>query len=320
LLVLGSWLAGCASASSQVPSGPRTIDASNARSRVENLLKAQYAALEKGSLDEWGAALTPDVFYFGARPEDALSSKAQVLQAWHHALDPALQAGSKISVASTQLRVGLSADGRAAWASDVVELKLTGASGESVEKQRVTEVIAEQDDQWWVFALHWSVGVPDERALARARDGTQPRLHEVPESVSPGAQAVAAELQKAAWKTTELVRSVADRPDALFIGTAPDETIVGGEQIRDALQKQIHDFALTIIRRGGVRAGVTPNGRVGWVASNLDLAVLPAPDPSQETPPGKPTRVQTRGLLVYVNEGGAWRLVQGHFSNGADSP
>jgi len=304
------------SAPPAVSTGPRTIPVDEARGQVEAALKAQYTALSSGSVDAFGAALAPDAFFFGARPDEALPSKSAVLEAWHRALDPLLKAGGKLAIASTQLRVGLSTDGRAAWASDVIELKITTAQGESTETRRVTEVIAEQDGQWWVHALHWSVGVPNERSLERARSGTQPRLREVAESIAPGTQAVADEFQKAAWKTTELVRSIAERPDALVFGTAPEETVVGGAQIRELLQKQIREFGLTITRRGGMRAGVTPNGRVGWVASNIDLAALPAPD---ENSPGKPVRVQTRGLLVYLNEGGQWRLVQGHFSNGADA-
>jgi ketosteroid isomerase-like protein len=317
--LLALWLGGCATASSPAATqtGPRTIAADEAREKVTAVLKAQYAALEKGAIDDWGAALAPDAFFFGARPEDALPSKASILAAWHQALDPLLKGTTKLSVASTQLAVGLSTDGRAAWASDVIEVTIHGPNGDAKEVQRVTEVIAEQDGQWWVHALHWSIGVPNERAMQRARDGTQPKLHEVSESVAPGAQSVVAEFQKAAWKTAELVHSIAERPDALVFGTAPEETIVGGDKIRNLLQQQIHDFGLTITRRGGLRAGVTPNGRVGWVASNIDLAALPAPE---EGKPSKPVRLQTRGLLVYLNEGGLWRLVQGHFSNGADTP
>jgi hypothetical protein len=54
---------------------------------------------------------------------------------------------------------------------------------------------------------------------------------------------------------------------------------------------------------GDVRAALTPDGELGWVAANVTLMNRDAVQPY-------------RVLSVFLQEGGAWKLVQTHFSNG----
>jgi ketosteroid isomerase-like protein len=291
-------LSGCASAPPPPPVVPRTVMSEEARAHFETVLGDQYAALEKGDLDAWAEAFAPDVFFFGARAHDALSSKEAIVEAWKRELEPAFKAGKKLSIKSTQLQIGLASDGRAAWVSDVVEITF----GEISETQRITEVIGEQDGEYWVYALHWSMGVPADQARARARD-PKAKPRELTESIAPGAQAVVGEFEKAVLKAGELLQGLSRRPDTVLFGTTPDENFVGNEKIHQQLALEIRE-GLTITRRGPVCAGVTPNGKIGWVASNVDLGTAGSP----------PVKVPARGLLVYLNEGGLWRLVQGHLS------
>ncbi len=301
--------AGCATAGSSSDSLPpaRAITVDDARAAVTKVVEAQYAALEKGDPDQWAAPLAPDPVFFGTGPDDAVATKAATLKNMHAATDGKLKAGARFAVKSSGLQIGLSSDGRAAWVADVIELTVTQAGKSVTSPLRLTEVLAEQDGAWWVHAVHWSIGVPNERALAMAADGSLGKLKALGESVAPGAQAIAAEFQKTSAKIGEFLGSLSSRPDAFVFGTAPDEQLIGGDKIKETFKKQIDTLGLVITRRGGVHAGVAPNGRVGWVAANIDMTASEG---------GKKVNVPTRGLMVYLNESGLWRMVQAHFSNG----
>ena len=299
--------AGCAASGPVTVTPRRVVDRGAAEAAVRKIVQAEYAAMEKPDPDAWAASFAPDSFFFGARPDEAMPSRALAVAEMHKRTDAMAKAGGSFAVRSTALQLGLAGDSRAAWVSDVLEVTLTVGAKQDTQSLRVTEVLAEQDGSWWVLALHWSVALPNERALELAAQKKLGPLPEVAESIEPGAQALAAEFLKSTVEVGEFLTSLSQRPDAFIFGTAPDEQILGGPQIHDAFAKQIEQHHLTIARRGGLRAGVTPSGSVGWVAANLELGAVTD---------GKKVRVPTRGLMVYLNENGLWKLVQGHFSNG----
>jgi uncharacterized protein (TIGR02246 family) len=305
-LVIG--LASCATTSEgTAPTGPRTVEAGAARTAITKILTDQYAAMEKGDPEAWAQAFAPESVFFGVGPNDAWSSRPGPVQSIQKEMEARTKAGSKCTTKSAGPHIGLTADGRAAWLSDEVEITVTTGDKIEITPLRLTEVLAEQDGNWWVHAVHWSRGVPNAQALEMAASGTLGKLKELGDSVAPGAQAVAAEFQKTSAQVNQFLLSLSARPDAFVFGTAPDEQIEGGDKIKDVFSKQIADLGLTITRRGGLRAGVAPNGRLGWVAANIDLTALSD---------GKKVKVPTRALMVYLNDGGLWRMVQAHFSNG----
>jgi ketosteroid isomerase-like protein len=274
----------------------RKIDEGAARQAVAKVLTEQYGALERADAAAWAQQLMPDVFSFGAGPMDVLPSRDEVVAF----LQRSVRAGGKLAARSTAMTVALSSDGRAAWASDIVELTLDHNGQHTVVPARLTAVLAEQTGAWWIVALHWSTGTPLEKLSTPGPKA--PKLKDVVASVSPGAQPVVDEFERGLSSTKDFLSAVSDRHDALLLGVSTEERVEGGTSIKDVLGEQFNQLGVRLRKLGGVHASVTPNGRLGWVAANVEL-----------TTPSK-ARVPVRALAVYLNEGGLWRMVQAHWS------
>jgi hypothetical protein len=61
-----------------------------------------------------------------------------------------------------------------------------------------------------------------------------------------------------------------------------------------------------LVRNGGLRAGIAAGGDVGWVATNVDQAVVRG---AREL--SRPCRF----TVVFAREGGSWAIVQMHLSH-----
>jgi ketosteroid isomerase-like protein len=296
---------GCAetspSTTTATPVTARKIDETAARQAVAKVLTEQYVALERGDAAAWAQQLMPDVFSFGAGPGDVMLSRDEVVAF----LSRSVKAGGKLAAKSTAMTVALSSDGRAAWASDIVELTLDHTGKTTVVPARLTAVLAEQNGAWWIVALHWSKGTPVEKLTTPGPKA--PKLKDVDMSVSPGAQPVVDEFERGLVSTKDFLSAISDRTDALLLGVATEERVEGGTSIKDVLGEQFNQLGVRLRKLGGVHASVTPNGRLGWVAANVEL-----------TTPSK-ARVPVRALAVYLNEGGLWRLVQAHWSVAGES-
>lgn len=274
----------------------RKVDEGAARAAVAKVLTEQYVALERGDASGWAQQLMPDVFSFGAGPTDVMPSRDEVVAF----LGRYVKAGGKLTAKSTAMTVALSSDARAAWASDIVELTLEHGDKHTVVPARLTAVLAEQSSAWWIVALHWSTGTPVEKLSTPGPKA--PKLKDVVASVSPGAQPVVDEFERGLTSTKDFLSAVSERADALMLGVATEERIEGGTSIKDVLGEQFNQLGVRLRKLSAAHASVTPNGRVGWVAANVEL-----------TTPSK-ARVPVRTLAVYLNDGGLWRMVQAHWS------
>ena len=93
--------------------------------------------------------------------------------------------------------------------------------------------------------------------------------------------------------------------DAVFIGTAPDEWWIGGKVIRAVMAAQEDQVGQIKITPGTTYA--FEEGNVGWACGET----------TTELPNG--TVVMLRSTFVFHREGGEWRIVHGHFSQGASN-
>ena len=93
--------------------------------------------------------------------------------------------------------------------------------------------------------------------------------------------------------------AVSAHADAIALGSDPREVWKGGP----AILKASRTWGMGLTVTGDVRAALTPDGELGWVAANVTLMNRDAVQPY-------------RVLSVFRQEGGAWKLVQTHFSNG----
>ncbi|MBM4370741.1 MAG: nuclear transport factor 2 family protein [Deltaproteobacteria bacterium] len=292
----------CKAAAAQAPSPEEAV-----RTALAARVAASYAAVERGDIDAWGADLAADAFFIGSAAFEAISGKDAILANLRTIFGPAIQGGGTFTVKSTNLLIGVAPDARSAWVSDELDFVLTLGENRIPMPFRVTTLYVEKDGAWMVQALAWSLPVPNEDAMTKAAGGQWQERAAIADLVDPGAEPVAAAFTGVANDVGAFLATVTDREDAFCFGTAAEEKIPTGAAIKQAFGQMIQQAGVTTARNGGVRAGISASGTVGWVASNLDFSV--AAEGGQITVP-------YRFLGVYLNEAGAWRLVQVHFSIG----
>jgi ketosteroid isomerase-like protein len=281
-------------------------DPAAAKQQAQRLIEQQYEAVRNGDAAAFAASLAPDALAIEehlvvrgphqerVRRERAAAEATKELQ------------GPRLSVLPAGMKIGVAPDGHAAWITD--ELEIGPPDGESA-KFRMTALVADDaTGTWLVLAEKFSFGVPLEKAFAMAAEGRLPRLTEVNDQVSPGAEGVADALRKGIGDAAAWIASFADRDDAFVFGTAPEEKIPSS-QIKKVFGEAAKRYKVQMKVSTGVRAGVTSSGTVGWAFTNVDYSG----DPGNGKRVSQPYRV----LIVYLKDGDAWRPVQAHFSNGA---
>src|SRR5436309_2075804 len=96
LLVLA---VGCATASR--PAATPT----SARAEIDALIHSQYAAVERGDLEAWAAALDENAFLFGSDPAEAWAGRAAILEHLHARAAERMRADVHRSYQSTALHI-----------------------------------------------------------------------------------------------------------------------------------------------------------------------------------------------------------------------
>jgi ketosteroid isomerase-like protein len=262
-------LAGCGGAMVQ-------IDPHASQTAVEAVVKEQYDALRRGDSDAFLAHADPDGWMMGIVHS---RRTPEFLAELHKAIDPMVKRGVKMEVASTNLAIGISPDGRGAWVSDELDFKVTMGEHTMDMRQRFTEVLGLKDGKWWVLADHMS-------AAGRGA-GSQPE--EVPDGVGPGADAVVKQLDAMLADPATLLHAISTQANGLF---DPE----GRLDVQAVLSRPLPP----VKRAGGVRAGLVAGGQVAWAACNLQV--------------GGPDHPPIRVLIVLLQEQGAWHVVQMHLS------
>jgi ketosteroid isomerase-like protein len=292
-------LGGCSSAP---PGETRAAapDSAATHAAVESLVVQHHAGLQSGDFEAWGRTLAPDVVMIAADPDASVAGRDSALVEVRRHFDPALRQGLRLALRSTDLRIGLAPSRAAAWVSDVIAygVDLGGQHAESV--LRFTGV-AERRDTAWVFrALHFSRPVTPEAAEAQTARGSH-EPNDPGSWVAPDAEPIAERVRSAdrdGWPTL-----VAERADAFVLGPAAEDRALGAAAARELLARL--DPGGSTAR--SVRAGRTGDGTVGFWSG-----VLP---PRFDARPGS-RPVWRRGTLVFLEEAGAWKLVQAHLSVG----
>jgi ketosteroid isomerase-like protein len=203
--------------------------------------------------------------------------------------------------------VSVAEDGESAWTAGELEYSVYSGDATLLVPFRITQLFGRKDGAWQVLVAVYSVPMPNDEAFAKALSGELAALAAIPEGIAAGADGIYTRAAHDLDRAADFIASVSDRADAIVIGTAPGERTVGGAAIKESYGKFVADGHVTLKKHGDLRVGIAPGGRVGWVLANADLSV--DVDGNVITQP-------FRAMLVYVDEGGEWRLVQAHFSNG----
>lgn len=289
------------------PPPPPAVDLEAVETAVDAFVTAMDAQITAGDIAGFAGHLAEDVFWFGSAAAEALVGRAAVTAGLQAVFGPALEAGATMAAESANRVLGVAPDGRGAWVAE--ELTVTVTMGEEVTPipYRVTSLLVEDGGTWTVAAQAWSIGMTNEAAFAAAAEGTLPPLAAVTPRLGPGAQALVDVLQAGCADPQAWLGSWSERPDAFSFGSAPEEKLAGGTAIRDVFGQQIAGFQMTMTVDGEPHAALAPSGTLGFVAANFDAGF---------TIEGDQLSQPYRGLLVYLQEEGGWKLVQAHFSNG----
>ena len=292
-LALLSILTACAKHSAPAPSDDAAV-----RAAVEQVLSAQYAAVERGDLDAWAQPFDDGVFLFGSDPTEATAGKAVLLAEMKKNAAGRMRADVQRTYRSTRMSIGVAPDRRAAWAADEIDYTLRSSEGEKKIHFRMTSLLAFEGGAWRILASHYSVEVPHEQAFQKAGAHELPMPKPLGTAIGAGAEPLVEHFRQGVADPASSVPWISDRPGVLFYGTAPGERHDGVE-VKQLLVGAKMAAKLTV--PDGVRAAVV--GNAGWVAGNVmvTLGTLEIP---------------FRTLEFYVKEGGAWKLVCAHSSIG----
>lgn len=255
---------------------------------IEEILARLHLALVHLKPDELALLCDEHVFAFGVESHEVAEGRAAVVALLQHDLGPPPSGGFEVSPRFTQS--GHEAD--TGWVAE--ELKLNG-------KTIVTTLVVDlRDGAWSIAALQLATTMTNAGAYKAARDGELAVPDAIPDTHDASPLAKAMRLGFASKPSFVAARST--RSDALNVGSAPGERVVGGENIKKIFGK----LKATIRLHDAVKVG--PAGaHGGWGAANVDFS-----DADRD---GTQVTQTFRVLVAWVEEAGGWRMVQSQWSN-----
>jgi hypothetical protein len=265
-------------------------DRDDAAAQARGVVDEIYQSLRRGKVDSVQTLLATDVLVVGPGVGDVYVNRTDLVVA----LADAFSYGDKHRLSSRGLQISVAPGGRSAWVVD--RLRVDGVSC------RVTALLAEVDDLWVVVAVHVGVPVADGALAARrGRDGdaAPPSITAV---IDDAARPVVALFEDAAGAPERFGDQLADRGDTIIYGVDAKAQLRGTKSIRRRWKKAPPAKRAAV---RAVRAQVSPDGPLAWVAGDAELSL---------GADGAP--VPARFVAVYEREQTDWRLVALHDSVG----
>lgn len=268
------------------------VDADEAEEEARDVIGEIHAAIKRGSPEGLLPILAEDLFVAAPGGEIFVERSAAVV-----ALTD-LFGGKKHKLKARGLRVVSAPGGRAAWATE--EVDVDGVT------YVVTSVLEDVDEIWVVTAVHVAQPVADKKVRKAVEAGKMPRPPALTAAIEPAAQpvvdlflAVIAEEENA---RAEQMAQLAERSDVVILGSAPKESTRGAKKIKKLWNKALKKEP-TIAPQGDLRASATSDGALVWLIVNVDLG-------NKDSPP-----IPHRAFYIYERaeeaEGG-WSLVAAH--------
>lgn len=234
-------------------------------------------------------SFTPEGLFIGVLPDEVAVGPAAIVTRAH--------APGGGGLASTALTIGVSADAQAAWISDVHDAE---------RALRITVVAEKQEGRWRALVAHASRGTSPEDARLREEEGRFTPLTDVGDGVAVDAQPLAQIMSQGLGSAEQLAAVISKRPGTMAFGPAPRDRFTGTHEVSEWVRSLYAREGARLVRNGGMRAGIAAGGDVGWVATNVDLAV--SRGAREMARPGRLT-------AVFAREGKGWAIVQLHLSH-----
>lgn len=248
----------------------------------EELVVLERAAIAKADEAALVALMMPNAFVHGIDASDvAYSAKLGA---------PFVRSIGGTLVESTWSKITRDKD--VAWIVD--ELNAGGL------KVLTSQLAVRDGTTWKVAAWHVAQLVPNKVAYEQARARRLPTPDAVTDQPDDDHQVHDAFL--AAFSSREaFITAFSERADAIDLGSAPGERILGGPAVKKAFGK----IAAIISVQPGVAAG-RAGDKVGWAAGNVSFTM---------TIDDEDTTQIFRVLAVLVREKDGWRIVLAQWSN-----
>jgi len=269
------------------PTASADVEPDVATRQAREVVEEIYRSLRRGNPDGIQPLLSAELFVAGPGAGDVFVGRADAVLA----LSKALDVGRKHRLTSRGLRVVAAPGGRSAWASDQIDV--------DGRAYTVTVVLASVDDLWIATALQIARPVAERTVRTLAESGQLARPAPVPGGVAEQARPVVQLFQDGTAGRARFLDQLADRGDAVVVGSGPREVTTGAKAIRKRWKRALAARP-TMQVQGDVRAEVTPDGALGWVCANVDLGGDGA------------AAVPHRSFYVYERDGAAWRLIAVH--------
>jgi ketosteroid isomerase-like protein len=260
---------------------------------VSATVRSVYDAITSRNTVPLEEMLAPDVQVL--TPEsDGAHSGAEATAAYVRGL--LVDAGEgPIRLQSTDLRVGTTASGLDAWVSDQI---LMDRGPAEPTRLRMTALLCRDDSQWRVSAGHCSIPLSNDHTRALVEAGKLPAGVALSETVAGNAQELVELLDECLANPARFSEVCSTRADTVAFGSAVEEVFYG-PQVKEAWD-QFVGYGPKMVRRGGVAAGVSASGELGWVGTHIDISF-------DITRP-------YRFFIVYVRANGHWEMVSIHDS------
>lgn len=272
---------------------------------VTQLMQERFAAFSRADWTAWAASLAPDAFLSTADPGRALAGRDSILQVTRTNDQPARAAGISMILDPGRPRLWVDTSLTTAVISFPISYLIKAGDQSWNVPLRSTSVLGRDSGDWQVWAEHYS------RPIGYDTLFNSLLRHQVPEPVSlaqdigPGAGELVAQFR----------RDLRDFSQAVFAGDAvvvlPDTILSGPQAISAALKTWMGPPGNATLADKGIRAGLTPDARTGWVTTILYVPIFAGPESSVA-----PIRV----LVVYHLAGDHWEILSGHFSVASARP
>jgi ketosteroid isomerase-like protein len=207
-----------------------------------------------------------------------------------------------MAVADDKVTVGFSAKGDAAWLAADLSTTMTCGDESCPKKPRImaryhVTALFVAGAEWQPVFWHVAYQFEPKEYTASLTRGT---VLDAVDDRATKADDVVALFKTSMADPAALAGTVSSRADVVLYGTDRKERYLGGKAVAAQLRKWNLGFTV----KDGVTAGITPSGTIAWVAANVDAV--------SRKKPGAPAPY--RVTAIYEQVGGAWKLVNLHFS------
>ncbi|HEU0031768.1 MAG TPA: nuclear transport factor 2 family protein [Kofleriaceae bacterium] len=270
---------------------------------VHVFLREQRDALARGDVDTLVAMLAQNAIGIGTNADGVAEGNAKVAAQLDRDLGDLPAKGLSVEIPFEHV----GQEQNHAWIAQTIQLRASGVT----RTFAVTQLVAFVGGRWQIVAWHWATLVRDDVAERVALLGTKP----VPVAIADkldGPKPLDTAIRAAYASRQAAADARSERDDAINVGSAPKELILGGANIKRVFGKlksqiRLHDGVRAIAGSAWDPAQKT----APWIA----VAVLNA-DYTFKTKAATDLTHTFRVLAVLVREGESWKLVQTQWSHG----